>query len=389
VVTRSIQHTASVATGTALAPLLTPALAGQDPEAQNAVGQAVDRLAAAGVVSRITVRAADGGIVWSEDRATIGTAPSLTAGERTALRTGAAVPVDQAPGAAAGSMAVAVGVRDTSGTPDVVDVVDDAALVAALRPAWANGAAVTTAGLLFLLLVQAPLAYCLARRRTHPRPSDDALAQAAAEAADGERRRLVSEVHDYVIPALAGVAYELDAARLGSPRADPPGVVLARSGDGLRRVVGDLRALLSDGAPTRLPQAELGSALGVLDGGSMAVSVRCPRMHELPEPVAELLYRCAQESLRNAAAHSRAEAVEIVVEHDEEQATMIIDDDGCGFEVSELADSQAAGHLGLRSLGGLVADRGGSLTVRSAPGQGTRLVVTVPLTPAPRGELVR
>jgi signal transduction histidine kinase len=112
-------------------------------------------------------------------------------------------------------------------------------------------------------------------------------------------------------------------------------------------------------------------------------------MHELPAPVAELLHRCAQESLRNAAAHSRAESVQIVVDHDEDQATMTVDDDGCGFETSELADREAAGHMGLRSLGALVSDRGGSLTVRSAPGQGTRLVVTLPLRPAARRELVR
>jgi two-component system NarL family sensor kinase len=388
VVTRSVEQTASLAAGSAVAPLLTPALAEHDPQAQNALGRAADELAAAGVVSHVTVRAADGRVVWSDDPAAIGTTSPLTTGERTALRTGSVQPVDEELGVPAGSRAVAVGVPDTSDTSEVVDIVDDAAVVAALRPAWANGAAVTMAALLFLLVVQAPLAYGLARRATH-RHSDDAVAEVAADAADGERRRLASEVHDYVIPALTGLAYDLDGARLGSPRSDPPVVLFARSADGLRRVVGDLRGLLSDGLPARFPQTELGTALGVLGKGSVAVRVHCPRMHELPEPVAETLYRCAQESLRNAAAHSRAEAVEIVVERDDEQATMIIDDDGCGFEVSELTDREAAGHMGLRSLGALVADRGGSLTVRSAPGQGTRLVVTLPMAPAPRRELVR
>jgi two-component system, NarL family, sensor kinase len=69
---------------------------------------------------------------------------------------------------------------------------------------------------------------------------------------------------------------------------------------------------------------------------------------------------------------------------------MTVDDDGCGFEAAELAAREAKGHMGLRTLGGLVADGGGSLTARSGPGQGTRMVVTLPLTaPATRAELVR
>ena len=47
--------------------------------------------------------------------------------------------------------------------------------------------------------------------------------------------------------------------------------------------------------------------------------------------------------------------------------------------VVRLAASEYAGHLGLRALGDLVADAGGSLTTFSAPGQGTRVVVRVPL----------
>jgi two-component system, NarL family, sensor kinase len=126
-----------------------------------------------------------------------------------------------------------------------------------------------------------------------------------------------------------------------------------------------------------------------MDGGP-EVSVHCPPSDRLPREVTEVLYRCAQESLRNAAAHSRAERVEIVVQADGDRVSMTVDDDGCGFEAADLAEREATGHMGLRTLGGLVADGGGSLITRSAPGQGTRMVVTLPLTaPSRRGELVR
>ena len=60
-------------------------------------------------------------------------------------------------------------------------------------------------------------------------------------------------------------------------------------------------------------------------------------------------------------------------------ATLVVDDDGRGFDTADLERQLAGGHLGLRSLGDLVADAGGTLTVRSAPGQGTRAEVSVPV----------
>jgi signal transduction histidine kinase len=79
------------------------------------------------------------------------------------------------------------------------------------------------------------------------------------------------------------------------------------------------------------------------------------------------------------ATHSGAEQVEISVVANGGDVTMIVDDDGRGFDEARLSASEEAGHLGLRALGDLVADAGGSLTASSAPGQGTRVVVRVPL----------
>jgi signal transduction histidine kinase len=58
---------------------------------------------------------------------------------------------------------------------------------------------------------------------------------------------------------------------------------------------------------------------------------------------------------------------------------MTVDDDGRGFEGARLTESRANGHVGLRTLGDLIADSGGSMTASSSPGQGTRVVVRVPL----------
>jgi two-component system, NarL family, sensor kinase len=79
------------------------------------------------------------------------------------------------------------------------------------------------------------------------------------------------------------------------------------------------------------------------------------------------------------AAHSGAEHVEVSVAVEATDVSMTVDDDGRGFEAPRLEESKAAGHLGLGTLGDLVADSGGSLTASSSPGQGTRIVVRLPL----------
>jgi signal transduction histidine kinase len=136
-----------------------------------------------------------------------------------------------------------------------------------------------------------------------------------------------------------------------------------------------------------MPEGGLEAALAEMAERTAAagvqVSVDVSDVADLPRPTAEALYRCAHEALRNVAAHSGAEQVEIAVvvstgTDGDAEVTMTVDDDGRGFERSRLAESRADGHLGLQALGDLVADSGGSLTASSSPGQGTRIVVRMP-----------
>jgi signal transduction histidine kinase len=60
-------------------------------------------------------------------------------------------------------------------------------------------------------------------------------------------------------------------------------------------------------------------------------------------------------------------------------AMLVIDDDGRGFDESRLDERSTGGHFGLRSIGDLLAESGGMLTVRAAPGQGTRVEIEVPV----------
>jgi signal transduction histidine kinase len=381
---RSFEAVAAVAAGSVVAPLVTPALRQGQPAALDLMNRRVAALIAAGSVSQVTVRDADGQLLWPRNPGGPAAAAPLGTSERQALHSASVVSATD--GSGDRPRTAAVGIGDANGTPTLVEVSDRTDSVS-VGPMWMRAARPALAALLALEVVQVPLAYGLVRRSRRNLRTEASLAAAVADATATERRRVAGVVHDYVIPEMTGLAYDLDASRLGAPGADAPSALVGRSARGLRQCIGELRLLLSDLVQTRAPSGGLDTALRVL-GDQMGdaetgVSVQVQAPKDLPRPVAELLYRCAQESLRNVATHSRAEQVEIVVQQDGRRATMTIDDDGCGFDETRMAERQAGGHVGLRTLGNLVADGGGSLTARSAPGQGTRLTITVPLTPAP------
>jgi signal transduction histidine kinase len=385
--TRSFDRLAAVVAGSVLAPRLTPELRQGDPAAEAQVRRAAEPLLRAGAVVRITVRDADGVVVWSAQPETIGKRTPLRADQRDALAKGSVVSAGWERGGsntAADLLTASVGVLDSGRMPLLVDVserYDD--MEQSARTVWRHFAPAALGALLILELVQIPLAWGLARRIRRHQEAETGLLHAALEASDVERRRIASEVHDTVVPGLTGLAYALDAARLNGSSSGEPATLLARTAESVRRSIAELRALAVDLSRSRLPEAGLGPALTALaariEVGGTRVTVETNGLERLPREAAEVLYRCAQETLRNVATHSGAEKVEICVVTNADDVTMIVDDDGRGFDEARLSASEEAGHLGLRALGDLVADAGGSLTASSAPGQGTRVVVRVPL----------
>ena len=99
----------------------------------------------------------------------------------------------------------------------------------------------------------------------------------------------------------------------------------------------------------------------------------------LPE-VAELpLYRIIQEGLSNVGQHARANSVVVKLTVDPAGGVVVsVRDDGGGFDPSQLGPVDQAGHFGLRQMRERIVDLGGTLDIRSAIGQGTELLITLP-----------
>jgi two-component system sensor histidine kinase UhpB len=87
-------------------------------------------------------------------------------------------------------------------------------------------------------------------------------------------------------------------------------------------------------------------------------------------------YRIAQVQLNNIVRHSRAHNASIILNRTPDRLTLLIRDDGIGFN-----PAKKTGGIGLRNIRNRVSYYNGTLEIDSAPGKGCTLTITIPLTP--------
>jgi signal transduction histidine kinase len=92
------------------------------------------------------------------------------------------------------------------------------------------------------------------------------------------------------------------------------------------------------------------------------------------------LFRIVQEALHNVGKHAQASVVWIELDLDTADAvTLRIQDDGVGFDPASLESAMRHGHVGLTQMRERVERLGGTFTLRSQPGSGTEIQVTLPV----------
>jgi signal transduction histidine kinase len=205
------------------------------------------------------------------------------------------------------------------------------------------------------------------------------------EVQEAERRHLANELHDLVGQKLTALNISLNIVKMASA-ASASGQVGARLEDSLklveetmesiRNVMMELRpAVLDDYGLTAVLRwyverfiERTGIATAVIEQGS-------PR--RLPLAAEETLFRIAQEALGNVAKYARAGRVTVTLHTTSGTSRLTIADDGCGFDPSA-CHPPAKGHgWGLMIMRERAAAIGAELTVDSAPGRGTRIIVTL------------
>jgi len=195
-----------------------------------------------------------------------------------------------------------------------------------------------------------------------------------------ERQRLARELHDSVSQALYGISLGAHTARAKLDRnpaqaAKPLDYVLSL----VDAALSEMRALIFELRPESLEVEGLVAALMRQGTALQARHGIAVTMEPCNEPALSLrakleLYRVAQEALHNTVKHAQAHAVELRLSSTSAGILLEIQDDGIGFDT----DAPFPGHLGLRSMSERITSLGGTLSIESAPRQGTRISATIP-----------
>ena len=217
-------------------------------------------------------------------------------------------------------------------------------------------------------------------RLIEDRARERRLAAQVISAQDEERARVARELHDSTAQILTAVMLQLGAAARESttPELDAR---IATLRELAAEALEEVRSLSHTMHPRVLDDLGLAAALEWLARAQETLDVHVAAADfdpPLPAPLAAALYRVAQETLRNAARHAEARHVDVSLRRDGPSAVLEIVDDGRGFDV-ERAEERRPG-MGLFSMRERVGLVNGRLTVSSAPGHGTQIVATVPLT---------
>jgi two-component system, NarL family, sensor kinase len=346
-----------------------------------------------GSVIRVKLWSRDGRIVYSDEHRLIGQRYAVAPDELETLESGhveaeisdLSLPENRYERSEGKLLEVYRPVRTPSGQPLLFETYSryDAATARSAEILRSFGS-ITLGALILLELLQLPLVWSLLRRVRQGQEEREWLLARAVEASNDERRRIAADLHDGIVQDLAGASYVVAGSAeraAATARADLAGP-LRGAADGLRQCIRGLRSLLVELYPPNLGAAGLESALGdlisPLRARGMLASLHVAEGLVLPETMEPLLYRVAQEAVRNVSRHAGARRLRLTVTQEPGVVALDVEDDGIGLDPEVLGRRSRLGHVGLRGTADVVSETGGTLRLSSAPGAGTRLRLEVP-----------
>jgi signal transduction histidine kinase len=226
------------------------------------------------------------------------------------------------------------------------------------------------------------------------RTSRDELAVLSAQlirAQEGERKRIAQELHDSVGQSLSAVKYTVERALelLRQPKKGGSAAVLELAVKRIQETAESIRAISMNLRPAILDDLGVASALRWFCRDfeetypSLTVSVELGvEDRDVPDRLATVVYRCAQELFNNVAKHADANVVRVHLVMAEHELQLIVEDDGVGVEASTSEERYRGS--GLRNLRERAQMTGGSFSIASVKGGGTLARLSWPLTSSER-----
>jgi signal transduction histidine kinase len=194
-------------------------------------------------------------------------------------------------------------------------------------------------------------------------------------AADAERRRIERDLHDGAQQRLVALALNLRMAEQRAESGDPAAAELVRqAGEEANLALKELRDLARGIHPAILTNRGLPAALEDLAArATVPVEVTATPDGRLPDAVEAAAYFVVSECLANIGKHAQASSATVAVTAENGRLTVVVSDDGVG-------GAELGGGSGIQGLADRVGALSGSLAVESPPGQGTRVIASIPLS---------
>jgi signal transduction histidine kinase len=214
----------------------------------------------------------------------------------------------------------------------------------------------------------------------------EALRRQLIRAQEEERRRIARELHDQMGQNLTALNLGLKSLREGVPKKVQQAIQPLQ--DLARQTARDVHRVALELRPSALDDLGLVKAVRTLAeiwSTNCGIEVEVESRQYSPSGVSgeieTALYRVIQEALNNAAKHSGAKHVGIILHRTASNAQATIEDDGCGFDAAKPRPAaNQKGGLGLSGIQERLSPLGGSLSIESASERGTTLIVRVPIT---------
>ncbi len=194
-------------------------------------------------------------------------------------------------------------------------------------------------------------------------------------------------MHDGFLQALTGLFLQTEIAKITLSRTATLEAVAAMDSiqEAIRRTSDELRDFVFRVVPSSVDELGLAPTLEAMVDDVCSTSAleghfdnRAGR-ERLPGAVETILYRVAQEALRNVVKHADASQVWVALERAGGEARLSVRDDGRGVELEMPPEEQRPGSAGLRTIRERLALAGGRIEIDPRPGGGTTLSATIPL----------
>jgi signal transduction histidine kinase len=215
---------------------------------------------------------------------------------------------------------------------------------------------------------------------THARQELRSLSARLVETQENERKNISRELHDAVGQSMSAAQFELHGLGLAlAPYPEPLRIRVDRVRELVECSVAMVRNMALLLRPSMLDDLGLSAALEwqanqVSRSTGIRIGIAADELPgELPEEHKMCLFRVVQEALNNVCRHANASSVEITMMSDGSKLSLTIRDDGKGF-----VSARKTG-LGLIGMQERVEGLGGRLAVKSEPGKGTEIDVSLPL----------